>query len=137
MNGLTAKRLRQLAHSIVLAQGESPGAGLNQYNQESNMVVWEPAYEDGYRHNFDPAVNESGQCIADLVNACHPRAVDPDGNMLLGMFKNPGTIHHVSKVKLIYKALKKLWKDTGGVHEIFGSRFRRTVRTYAQPATAA
>jgi hypothetical protein len=130
MNGLTAKRLRQLSHAIVLSQGDSPGEGLNQYNQESNCVSWEPAYEDGYRHDFSGKAGE-------LVNACHPRATDPDGNPLLGMFKNPGTLHHKSKVKLIYKALKKLWKETGGEHEIFGPKFRRTIRTYAHPAMAS
>lgn len=137
MNGLTAKRLRQLAYNITLAQGEHPGEGANQYHQESNCPSWEPAYEDGYRHDFSEEVNEAGQRIADLVNACHPRAKDPDGFPLLGMFKNPGTLHCAHKTKQLYRHLKKLWKATGGKHEIFGPKFRRTLRTYAPASEAA
>ena len=133
MNGLTAKRLRQLAYQIALTSGENPGQGANQYHQESNCVSWEPAYEDGYRHDFSTMVNEAGQSMADLVNACHPRATDPDGLPLLGMFKNPGTLHNAHKVTQLYKHLKKLWKATGGKHEIFGTKFRRTLRTFAPP----
>jgi hypothetical protein len=127
MNGLTAKRLRQLAHAIVLSQGESPGKDANLYNQESNCISWEPAYEDGHRHTFDGPE-------AAFVNALHPRAKDPDGNPLLGMFHNPGTLHHANKTRVIYNHLKKLWKQTGGNHEIFGKRFRRIVNTYAEAA---
>lgn len=130
MNGLTAKRLRQLAYQIVLASGESPGEGANQYHQESNCVSWEPAYEDGYRHDFSGVAG-------DLVNACHSRATDPDGLPLLGMFKNPGTLHNAHKVTQLYHHLKKLWKSTGGKHEIFGKKFRRTLRTYAPPSSPA
>jgi hypothetical protein len=137
MNGLTAKRLRQLAHAIVLSQGESPGKDANLYNQESNCISWEPAYEDGHRHDFSTEVNENGQSIADLNNALHPRAKDPDGNPLLGMFHNPGTLHHANKTRVIYNHLKKLWKQTGGNHEIFGKRFRRIVNTYAEAAPVA
>ena len=134
MNGLTAKRLRALAYNIVLAGGkEHPGTDYNQYNQESNCVSWEPAYEDGYRHDFSTEKNLIGNCYADINNAKHARSKDPDGNNLLGMFNNPGTIHHKHKVTLIYKHLKKLWKKTGGNHEIFGKRFRRVVRSYAPP----
>jgi hypothetical protein len=137
MNGLTAKRLRQLAFNIVLAQGESPGEGYNQYNQESNCPSWEPAYVGGYRHDFSTEVNDKGQSIADLNNAAHERMVDPDGVPLLASFYNPGTLHHAHKVTVLYKALKKLWKATGGVHEVFGTKFRKTLRAYAPPSPAA
>jgi hypothetical protein len=125
MNGLIAKRLRQLAFQTVSAGGENPAEGYNQYNQESNMVVWEPAYADGHRHDFADTDKNIG----------HDRAVDPDGNELLGMYYNPGTIHHAHKVTVLYRHLKKLWKATGGKHEIFGKKFRRTYRTYV-PSTA-
>ena len=126
MNGLTAKRLRQLAHNLVLAGGHSPGEGYNQYNQESNMVVWEPAYSDGWRHDYTPT--------GAFMNALHPRAKDPDGNNLLGMYNQPGTIHHAHKVTVLYRHLKKLWRATHGRHEIFGKRFRGTYKSYTQPA---
>jgi hypothetical protein len=131
MNGLTAKRLRQLAYQICIASGESPGEGANSYNQESNCVSWEPAYKDGYRHDF------SDSEAAPLVNACHERATDPDGTPLLGMYYKPGTIHHAHRPTLIYKHLKKLWRKTRGQHEIFGKRFRKTLRTYAPPGLPA
>jgi hypothetical protein len=138
MNGLLAKRLRALAYNIVLAEGkESPGKDYNQYNQESNCVSWEPAYKDGYRHDFSTEFNDQHQSIADINNAAHERATDPDGKNLLGMFNNPGTVHHKHKVTLIYKHLKKLWKKTGGNHDIFGKRFRRVVRTYAAASKAS
>jgi len=127
MNGLTAKRLRQLAHAIVLSQGGSPGEFLNHYDQESNCPTYVPAYADGYRHDF------SDTKAAALVNACHERAKDPDGNELMAFVKNPGTLHHKNKVKIIYLNLKKLWRSTKGKHMLFGKRFRHTVRTYAQP----
>jgi hypothetical protein len=128
MNGLTAKRLRQLALQLVISQGFSGGDGYNQYDQEANCVSWEPAYQDGHQHVFE------GEA-AGFVNAIHERMVDPDGTPLFGMFKNPGTLHHKHRVTIVYKGLKKLWMQTGGKHEIFGKNFRRTYRSYA-PATA-
>jgi len=130
MNGLTAKRLRQLAHNLVLAGGHSPGEGYNQYNQESNCPSWEPAYKDGHRHIFEGET-------AGFLNAMHERAKDGDGNDLLGMFNNPGTIHHAHKVTVLYRHLKKLWKATGGKNEIFGPNFRKVVRSYAPAATTS
>ena len=137
MNGLIAKRLRQLAYQIVVAGGEKPGEKYNQYNQESNCVSWEPAYEDGYRHDFSTEKNIIGVRYADINNAKHARAKDPDGNDLLGMFNNPGTIHHAHKVTVLYRHLKKLWRRTHGLHEIFGKKFRRTNRSDLSSLQAA
>ena len=126
MNGLTAKRLRQFARALVKSKGISLGEGYNEYDQESNAISWEPAYVDGYRHNFSTEVDPEGNSIADIINATHERAKDPDGNELLGQFKNPGTLHHKHKVRILYKALKKMWKETNGRHEIFTRNFSRT-----------
>jgi hypothetical protein len=126
MNGLTAKRLRQLAHTIAIAQGMNPAEGYNQYNQESNCISWEPAYKDGHRHDFDEPENNVG----------HERMKDPDGVPLLGSYYKPGTLHHAHKVTVLYKHLKKLWRATNGRHEIFGRKFRKIHRQYV-PATEA
>ena len=122
MNGKRAKWLRKLALNIVLAQGESGGVGFNQYNQESNCPSWEPAYVDKHRHDFeDPTKNDT-----------HERMTDPEGTPLLGMFNNPGTIHHKHKVTLIYKHLKKMWKATSGKHELFQQLKQRGTKNELQ-----
>jgi len=132
MNGLTAKRLRQLAHKIILAQGGSPGEFLHHYDQQSNCPAYVPAYSDGYRHDFSEEINKDGYNMAALANACHPRAKDPDGNELLAFVKNPGTLHHKNKMKIVYLALKKMWNATNGKHPVFGPNFRSKVMTYAK-----
>jgi hypothetical protein len=130
MNGLTAKRLRQLAHKIVLAQGGTPGEFRNNYDQERNCPGYVPAYSDGYKHDFSEKVDKTGYNMAALANMTHPRATDPDGNELMAYVMKPGTLHHKNKVKILYLGLKRLWKLTGGKHMIFGQRFRRTVLRY-------
>jgi hypothetical protein len=125
MNEKIAKRLRRFAQALVESKGFSAGEGYNQYDQELNNISWEPAYVDGYRHDFGTAVDPDGNSIADVINATHERSKDPDGQDLLGMFKNPGTLHHKHKVRILYKALKKMWKDTNGRHEIFTRNFGR------------
>ncbi|MEE9302682.1 MAG: hypothetical protein V3U84_02745 [Thiotrichaceae bacterium] len=126
MNGKTAKRLRRFAQALVESKGLSAGEGYNQYDQETNAVSWEPVYVDGYRHDFSEELDPEGRSIAAIINATHERAKDPDGNELLARFKNPGTLHHKHKVRILYKALKKMWKDTHGKHEIFARNFKPT-----------
>jgi hypothetical protein len=131
MNELTAKRLRQLAHKIVLAQGGKPSEDWNHYDQERNCPGYVPAYSDGYKHDFSEKLDKDGYNMAALANMCHPRATDPDGNELMAYVMKPGTLHHKNKVKILYIGLKKLWRLTGGKHTIFGQRFRKTVLRYA------
>ncbi len=126
MNESTAKRLREFARELVKSKGISLGEGYNEYDQESNLISWEPAYVDGHRHDFSTELDPEGNSIADIINATHERSKDPDGNELLGQFKNPGTLHHKHKVRILYKALKKMWKDTKGRHEIFTRNFDQT-----------
>lgn len=123
MNGKIAKRLRQLAVDLLATQGFSAGEFHNQYDQESNCISWEPAYEDGHRHVFD--VDEE---VDPFANLRHPRAKDPDGKELLGMFKNPGTLHCKQRGRVVYHALKKLWKETGGKHKVFTSDEMQSLR---------
>jgi len=123
MNEQLAKRLRRFARALVESKGISAGEGYNQYDQELNSISWEPAYADGHRHHFSEELDPEGNSIADIINAAHERAKDPDGKDLLGQFKNPGTLHHKHKVRILYKALKKMWKDTHGQHEIFTRNF--------------
>ncbi len=118
MNGKITKRLRRLAIKLLATQKLSAGEFANQYDQESNCASWEPAYVDGHRHDFDNDDNNLG----------HERAKDPDGNDLLGMFKNPGTLHVKQRGEVVYHALKKLWKETGGKHKVFTSDEMRPLR---------
>jgi hypothetical protein len=104
----------------VLAQGGKPGEFLNNYDQESNCPGYVPAYADGHRHDFENEDNNFG----------HERTTDPDGNELMAYVMKPGTLHHKNKVKILYLGLKRLWKQTGGKHMIFGQKFRRVVLRY-------
>jgi hypothetical protein len=109
MNNKTAKKLKRLAIKLLAAEGISGGDGYNEYNQIENRILWEPAYQDGKPHNWDnPEENEK-----------RVRAADPDGNALLAMRKVPGTVFTAWRLRMAYNNLKRLWKETGGKHELF------------------
>ena len=100
MNGKTAKYLRDLALVICQAEGVSGGQGYNRYQQEMNCIAVEPAYKDGHRHDYDDPDNNLG----------HERVTDPDGNPLVGFFRNPGTIRSKWVFRVVYQNLKREWK---------------------------
>jgi hypothetical protein len=123
MNGKTAKAIGKLALTIVNMEGISGGEGKGRYQQEMNCIVWEPAYTDGHRHDFDDPDNNLG----------HERMCDPDGNKLLGQFRNPGTIRTKWTYRIVYQNLKRLWKRTHGTHYYFTRRFLNELRTSPIP----
>ncbi|MHC4640099.1 MAG: hypothetical protein ACYS32_00540 [Planctomycetota bacterium] len=117
MNGLTAKKLRRYALKLVHLEGVSGGEGKHEYQQALNCKAVEPAYTDGHRHDYDDDDNNIG----------HERMTDPDGNDLIGFYNNPGSLVTKWKWKIVYRNLKKLWKQTHGRHEIFSPQFMRRV----------
>ena len=100
MNGKRAKLLRRLALRITNSEGISGGTGRNRYLQDMNCIAWEPAYKDGHRHDYDDPDNNLG----------HERVTDPDGNIMLGAFYNPGTIRSKWVFRVVYRNLKREWK---------------------------
>jgi hypothetical protein len=89
MRGSRSKKLYRLAHEYVVGvMKKSAGEGFNQYHQAMNRIDWEPQ----------------------LTDKGHP-LFDPDGHPLMKPGKFPGTITCANHVRVMYKALKKQWKN--------------------------
>jgi hypothetical protein len=97
MNGRRAKKLAVLAQQICIMEKIGWSEGYNEYNQLDNCISWEPAFDE-----------QTGLPMR-----------DPEGFKLLKPVKNPGTLQTAWKFRIIYKNLKRIWKQTGGQHELF------------------
>lgn len=109
MRGKRAKWLADYARKLLASEDIDINDGYNHYNQLANYKRLEPAYSDGWRHNFE----------FEAANWRHPRYRAPDGTPLSGMFNAPGTIQTAWKFRLVYQNLKRLWKETKGEHNVF------------------
>jgi len=90
MRGKRAKKLRRIALQYVLTvMKKSAGEGRNEYNQAMNRIEWEPM--------LNPETS-------------HPM-MDPDGFPLMKPGKAPGTITSAWHWRVMYKSLKKQWKN--------------------------
>ena len=88
MNSKRAKLIKKRTADLLTSLGVPLGEGHGDYEQVNNCVSWEPAIaKDG------------------------TRIVDHDGVQLLKPMKNPGTIVHKWKYKVLYKWLKKMYKQ--------------------------
>jgi hypothetical protein len=96
MNQSRAKYIRRVAEKVLAATKYKMSDGHGLYHRDNNHIVWEPKFD------------ENGL-----------RVKDPEGKMLLEPVKKPGTIHCAWNYRILYKSLKKLWKDTSGKHEVF------------------
>ncbi len=99
MNGLTAKRLRNLAYELLAREGISGGEGYGKYDYIDNCISWEAAYDE---HGM--------------------RMRDPEGQPLLKPVRKPGTMYTQWKWRRVYQNLKRLWKQTKGRHILFIGR---------------
>jgi hypothetical protein len=109
LNNKRAKYLRKLARTICITENIGPGDGYNEYNQLENCVCWAAAFADGKPPTWDDPEKDENRLPA----------LDPEGHKLIAPYRRPGTITTAWRFRMIYQNLKRLWKETGGKHEVF------------------
>lgn len=87
MNQKKAKQIRRRTRELMLSLGMSLGEGHNEYEQVKNCTSWERA------NNPDGTIMR-----------------DQDGEPLMMLKKNPGTVQLKWRYRLFYKFLKKMYK---------------------------
>jgi hypothetical protein len=88
MNGKRAKLIRKRTEELLTSIGIGYGDGCEEYEQEQNCHSWE---------------------VFKLPDGTIMR--DPDGAAMLKPVKAPGTIRSKWKFKVLYKWMKKMYKQ--------------------------